>query len=123
MIFFKRQSEPAPDSPELSVQERRNKRILYTYPVDMIIGESRTQGLAQTLSVGGIYIAAPFELPLNTLVHLRIGTENRYRFIQAYGSVVYTQTGHGMGIKFVRISSEDQKKIQSIIHKSGSHEV
>ena len=123
MFFYKRQSEPAPISTEPAVQERRNKRILYTYPVDMIIGESRTQGLAQTLSVGGIYIASPFGLPLNTLVHLRIGTENHYRFIEAYGSVVYTQTGHGMGIKFVRVSSEDQKKIQSIIDKSDSHEV
>src|SRR5262245_1166181 len=123
MFFFKRQSELVQESRELSVQERRNKRILYTYPVDMIIGESRTQGLAQTLSAGGIYIASPFGLPLNTLVHLRIGTENRYRFIQAYGSVVYTQTGHGMGIKFVRVSPEDQNKIQSIIDNSGSHEV
>jgi len=123
MFFYKRQSEPAPISTEPAVQERRNKRILYTYPVDMIIGESRTQALAQTLSVGGIYIASPFQLPLNTLVHLRIGTENYYRFIEAYGSVVYTQTGHGMGIKFVRVSSEDQKKIQSIIDKSDSHEV
>ena len=123
MFFFKRQKESPPDSADPSVQKRKNKRILYTYPVDLIIGENRTQRSARTLSIGGIYIAAPFELPLNTLIHLRIGTESRYRFIEAYGSVVYTQSGHGMGLKFVRISPEEQKKIQAIIDKSWSQEV
>ena len=122
MFFFKRQKESKSDSNK-SVQKRKHKRILYNYPVDLIIGENRTQRSAQTLSVGGIYIAAPFELPLNTLIHLRIGTESRYRFIEAYGSVVYNQSGHGMGIKFVRISPEDNKKIQAIIDKSWSQEV
>ena len=122
MFFFKRKGEPA-ESQSDGVQKRKHKRILYNYPVEMIIGEKRTQRSARTLSVGGLYIAAPFELPLETLIHLRIGTESRYRFIEAYGSVVYNQSGHGMGIKFVRISPEDQKKIQAIIEKSWSQEV
>src|SRR5262245_38610893 len=107
----------------MGFQKRRQKRILYSYPVDMIIGEKRTQGSARTLSPGGLYVVAPFELPLETLIHLRIGTESRYRFIEAYGSVVYNQSGYGMGIKYVRISSEDQQKIQTIIDKSWSQEV
>ena len=107
----------------MGFQKRKQKRILYSYPVEMIIGEKRTQGSARTLSTGGLYVVAPFELPLETLIHLRIGTESRYRFIKAYGSVVYNQSGHGMGIKFVRISPEDQKKIQAIIEKSRSQEV
>lgn len=123
MFFFKRKNESPPDSPGGSAQRRKHKRILYNYPVDMIIGEKRTQRFARTLSVGGLYVAAPFELPLDTLIHLRIGTENRYRFIDAYGSVVYSQAGKGMGIKFIRISPEDQKKIQLIIEKSWSQEV
>ena len=121
MFFFKRKGEPAES--QSGVQKRKHKRILYSYPVEMIIGEKRTQRSARTLSAGGLYIAAPFELPLETLIHLRIGTESRYRFIEAYGCVVYNQSGHGMGIKFVRISPEDQKKIQAIIDKSWSQEV
>jgi c-di-GMP-binding flagellar brake protein YcgR len=122
MFFFKRKGEPS-ESQKSGIQKRKHKRILYSYPVEMIVGEKRTQRSARTLSAGGLYIAAPFELPLETLIHLRIGTESRYRFIDAYGSVVYNQSGHGMGIKFVRISPEDQKKIQAIIDKSWSQEV
>ena len=122
MFFFKKKRD-ASESQTDWVQKRKNKRILYSYPVEMVIGEKRTQRSARTLSAGGLYIAAPFELPLETLVHLRIGTESRYRFIEAYGSVVYNQSGHGMGIKFIRISPEDQKKIQAIIDKSWSQEV
>jgi hypothetical protein len=123
MFFFKRKGDPTESQSQDGVQKRKHKRILYSYPVEMIIGEKRTQRSARTLSAGGLYIAAPFELPLETLIHLRIGTESRYRFIEAYGSVVYNQSGHGMGIKFVRISPEDQKKIQAIIDKSWSQEV
>ncbi len=122
MFFSKRKGESS-ESQSDGVQKRKHKRILYSYPVDMIIGEKRTRRSARTLSAGGVYIAAPFELPLETLIHLRIGTESRYRFIEAYGSVVYNQSGHGIGIKFVRISPEDQKKIQAIIDKSSSQEV
>ena len=122
MSFFKRKSEPS-ESQSTGTQKREHKRILYSYPVEMIVGENRTRRSARTLSAGGVYVVAPFELPLETLVHLRIGTESRYRFIEAYGSVVYNQSGHGMGIKFVRISPEDQKKIQAIIEKSWSREV
>ena len=122
MFFFKRKNERS-ESQSSGIQKRKHKRILYSYPVEMIIGEKRTQRSAQTLSAGGLYIAAPFELPLDTLIHLRISTESRYRFIDAYGSVVYNQSGYGMGIKFIRISPEDQKKIQAIIDKSWSQEV
>jgi len=121
-MFFKRKSELS-ESQSNGIQKRKHKRILYSYPVEMIIGEKRTQRSARTLSAGGLYIAAPFELPLETLIHLRIGTESRYRFIEAYGSVVYNQSGHGMGVKFVRINPDDQKKIQAIIDKSWSQEV
>ena len=123
MFFFKRKGDPTESQSQDGVQKRKHKRILYSYPVEMIIGEKHTQRSARTLSAGGLYIAAPFELPPETLIHLRIGTESRYRFIEAYGSVVYNQSGHGMGIKFVRISPEDQKKIQAIIDKSWSQEV
>jgi hypothetical protein len=122
-MFFLKRNKQKPKSQPDGTQKRKHKRILYTYPVDMIVGDNRTQRSARTLSVGGLYIAAPFELPPDTLVHLRIGTENRYRFIEAYGSVVYNESGHGMGIKFVRISPEDRKKIQAIIEKSWSQEV
>jgi PilZ domain len=122
MFFFKRKSLPSESEPD-GIQKRKHKRILYNHVVDMIIGEKRTRRPARTLSSGGLYIAAPFELPLDTLIHLRIGMESRYRFIEAYGSVVYNQSGHGMGIKFVRISPDDQKKIQAIVDKSWSQEV
>lgn len=122
MFFFKRKDELS-ESQASDIQKRKHKRILYSYPVEVIIGERRMQRFARTLSAGGLYIATPFELPLDTLIHLRIGTESQYRFIEAYGSVVYNQRGHGMGIKFVRISPEDQQKIQAIIDKSWSQEV
>ena len=69
MFFFKRKGEPS-ESQSDGVQKRKHKRILYSYPVEMIIGEKRTQRSARTLSAGGLYIAAPFELPLETLIHL-----------------------------------------------------
>lgn len=122
MFFLKRNSKK-PQSQSDGTQRRKHKRILYTYPVDMIVGENRSQRSARTLSAGGLYLAAPFELPLDTVVHLRIGTENRHRFIEAYGIVVYNESGQGMGIKFVRISPEDRKKVQAIIEKSWSQEV
>lgn len=122
MFFFKRKNESS-ESESDGIQRRKHKRILYTYPVEMIIGEKRTQRSARTLSAGGLYIAAPFELPRDTLIYLRIGTESRYRFIEAYGSVVYNQHGQGMGVKFVRISPEEQKKIQAIVDRGWSQEV
>ena len=119
MFFFKKN----PFSEVESFTRRKHKRILYQYPVDMIVGQKQFQRSSLTLSAGGLYVVALFELPPETIVQLRIGTENRGRFINAHGSVAYTNSGKGMGIKFVNISPEDQKRVQGIIDKGWWREV
>lgn len=89
----------------------------------MIVGQKRFQRSTLTLSAGGLYVVSPLELPPETIVHLRIGTGNRGRFVHAHGSVVYTNSGKGMGIKFVHISPEDQKRLQAIIDKGWWQEI
>ncbi len=121
MFFFKRKQDSEGRLGEPS--RRQHKRILYDFPVYMIVGQKHFQRYSKTLSPGGLYVATSFELPLDTLLHLRIGTENRYRFIEASGSVLYNHTGIGMGIRFVRLSPEDKRKILAIIEKSWSQEV
>lgn len=122
MFFFKRKQDSR-NPPGEQASKRQHKRILYDYPVYMIVGQKHFQRHSKTLSPGGLYVATSFDLPVDTLVHLRIGTENRYRFIDASGCVLYNHSGLGMGIKFVHLSPEDKRKIQTIIEKSWSQEV
>jgi hypothetical protein len=101
---------------------RKHKRILYSHPVDLLVGQRVQRIFSRTLSAGGLHIAANLDLPVATVVRVRIGTESRGHFIDAQGSVVYS-SGEGIGLKFVHISPGDQKKLQSIIDRSWWQEV
>jgi hypothetical protein len=117
MLFFKKKEHFN------GVSRRKHRRVLCDYPVEVIVGQKPFQLFARTISVGGLYITAPFELPLNTVVRLRIASEKGKPFIEAHGSVVYSQSGRGMGVKFVKITPEDQMRLQSIIEKSWWQEI
>jgi hypothetical protein len=102
---------------------RKHKRILYNFPVDLIVGPKHFERFSRTLSAGGLYLAASQTLATETVVDLRIGTEGPKNYIRALGSVVYAHTGEGMGIKFIELSREDRDQIQALIEKGWWQEI
>ena len=119
MTFFKMTLFSRGDSAE----KRRTKRISYRCPVDFTVGHEKYERFSRTLSSGGLYIATPYDFPPKTIIHMRIAIGNNGKSIPAQGSVIYNISGQGMGVKFLQIRHEDQRKIEAVVEKSWWQEV
>ncbi len=119
MVFFKTKLFSKAETAE----KRRNRRICYRCPVDFAVGHEKFERFSRTLSRGGLYIATPYDFPPKTIIHMRIAIGNNGKSIPAQGSVIYNISGQGIGVKFLQIRPEDQRKLEAIVEKSWWQEV
>ena len=80
--------------------------------VDVHFDGADSTGIASTkdMSVGGLYLSTQTEIPVGSMLTLRIpvGTE----YVIAKGEVVYSNPGEGVGVKFQNLSEDAQRLMQ-----------
>ena len=92
-------------SEELSPDERRQfdrSRLI----IDVYFDGSDLTGVASTkdLSLGGLYLNTTAEIPKGATLTLRIPLGEEHIVVR--GDVVYSLPGHGVGVRFHRLSEE-----------------
>jgi|SRR5437660_7469847 len=95
--------------------ERQHPRVSVGLPVEMRCLTESFARRAQTanLSFGGCYVE--MMQPLQPHVHLEVTLWINGEKLRAWAEVVSNHRGVGNGIKFVRVSREDQEKLQAYI--------
>ena len=92
-------------SDEISPDERRQfdrSRLI----VDVHFDGADSTGIASTkdMSLGGVYLSTQSPLPLGATLNLRIPLGGEHLVVKA--DVVYSNPGHGVGVRFHRLSDE-----------------
>ena len=92
-------------SDDISADERRQfdrSRLI----VDVHFDGADSTGVAGTkdISVGGLYLSTQVEIPEGTNLTLRIPLGGEHVIVK--GDVVYSNPGHGVGVRFHRLSDE-----------------
>jgi hypothetical protein len=92
-------------SDEISPDERRQfyrSRLI----VDVHFDGADSTGIASTkdISPGGLYLSTQAEIPEGSTLTLRIPLGGRHVVVK--GDVVYSIPGHGVGVRFHRLSDE-----------------
>ncbi len=101
--------ELSPD--ELSPDERRQfdrSRLI----VDVHFDGSDSTGVASTkdISLGGLYLSTRTEIPRGATLTLRIPMGHEHIVVR--GDVVYSLPGHGVGVRFHRLSNDKRALIE-----------
>ena len=92
-------------SDEISPDERRQfyrSRLI----VDVHFDGADSTGIASTkdMSLGGLYLSTQVEIPKGATLTLRIPVGGEHVVVK--GDVVYSIPGHGVGVRFHRLSDE-----------------
>lgn len=92
-------------SDEISPDERRHydrSRLI----VEVHFEGADSTGVAGTkdISLGGLYMSTQGDIPVGATLTLRIPLGNEYAVVKA--DVVYSNPGHGVGVRFHRLSDE-----------------
>jgi len=90
---------------ELSHDERRQfdrARLI----VDVYFDGADSTGVASTkdISLGGLYLSTKVDIPKGSTLTLRIPMGRQHIVVR--GDVVYSLPGHGVGVRFHRLSNE-----------------
>ncbi len=98
--------DPLP--PRLQEDERRShdrSRVI----VDLFFDGADATGIASTkdISLGGLYMNTKSELPEGALLTLRIPLGQDQQVV-LNAEVVYSNPGHGVGVRFHGVSDEDR---------------
>jgi hypothetical protein len=93
-------------SEALSPSERRRsdrKKLI----VDVNFNGGDATGIANTrdIGIGGLYMTTNAKLETGTLIFMRMTV--RGKEISLTGAVVYTDPGHGVGVRFHNLSDEN----------------
>ena len=100
---------------ELSPDERRQfdlSRLI----VDVYFDGSDLTGVASTkdISLGGLYMNTQVEIPKGATLTLRIPIGRDHIVVK--GDVVYSLPGHGVGVRFHRLSDENRALMERELH-------
>jgi len=108
---------------------RSDRRDSVRVPVRLRIGfdsygEIR-ESLMTNVSRGGVFISTPEPLPLGAKLRLRIRIEETDQVLDLQGEVASLNSGPGlmteelgMGIKFIRLSEEEEKAVDNLYERS-----
>ena len=99
-------------SDEFSPDERRqfNRSRLI---VDVHFDGADSTGVASTkdMSIGGLYLSTQADIPKGATLTLRIPMGQQHIVVR--GDVVYTLPGHGVGVRFHRLSNDKRALMES----------
>jgi hypothetical protein len=106
-LFFRKDVSVVDEDQDkiLSRDERRQfdrSRLI----VDVYFDGSDLTGVASTtdISLGGLYLSTGVDIPKGSTLTLRIPMGRQHLVVR--GDVVYSLPGHGVGVRFHRLSSE-----------------
>src|SRR3982074_600661 len=96
-------NQPADLSPDERRQFDRSRLI-----VDVHFAGADSTGVAGTkdISLGGLYLNTQAQIPHGATLTLRIPLGGEYVIVK--GDVVYSNPGHGVGVRFHRLSDAAQ---------------
>jgi hypothetical protein len=98
-------------SEEISSDERRQydrSRVI----VDVHFDGGDATGVASTkdISMGGLYMSTQADIPVGETLSLRIPLAGQHVVIK--GDVVYSNPGHGVGVRFHRLPNETRELME-----------
>jgi len=104
------------DSEELASHERRHhdrSRLI----VDVHFDGGDATGVASTkdISIGGLYMSTQADFVVGDTVALRIPLAGRHVVVNA--DVVYSNPGHGVGVRFHRLTPETRDLMERELPK------
>ncbi len=97
-------------APSEKRQSDRKKLI-----VDVNFNGGDATGIANTrdIGIGGLYMTTNAKLETGTLIFLRMTIDGKE--IGISGVVVYTDPGHGVGVRFHNLSDEHQSLLNNFV--------
>ena len=103
-------------SEEISSDERRQydrSRVI----VDVSFDGGDATGVAGTkdISMGGLYMSAEADIPVGETLTLRIPLAGKHVVIK--GDVVYSNPGHGVGVRFHRLPNDARELMERELPK------
>jgi len=104
-----------------NAQERRESPRI---PVEMWVEESTERELyfqrSANLSVGGIFLENTIPHPKGTVVNLQFTLPGDTSAIKVLGEIVNAAASDelGMGIKFVKVDPEDERRIREFVQRA-----
>ena len=101
---------------EVALDERRQhdrSRVI----VDVRFDGGDATGVASTkdISVGGLYMSTQADIAVGDTLALRIPLAGQHVVVK--GDVVYSNPGHGVGVRFHRLSSEARELMERELPK------
>lgn len=95
------------DEPDESSSDERRQFDRSRLIVDVHFDGADSTGVAGTtdISIGGLYLSTQVEIPEGATLMLRIPLGGAHVITKA--DVVYSNPGHGVGVRFHRLSNED----------------
>ena len=113
-LFFRKDVSVADEDQDkiVSRDERRQfdrSRLI----VDVYFDGSDLTGVASTtdISLGGLYLSTGVDIPKGSTLTLRIPMGRQHLVVR--GDVVYSLPGHGVGVRFHRLSNEKKALMES----------
>jgi len=110
-----------PDLHEKHAQSRASVRVPLSLNVDFESRGEIRKCMMKNLSAGGIFVATEAPLPIGTPFNVRIRIEKTGEQIELPGEVVSVGVSadlahdqHGMGIRFLNLSEEQQKQVADL---------
>ncbi len=96
-----------------SAEKRRSDRKKLI--VDVHFNGGDATGIANTrdIGIGGLYMTTNAKLDTGTLILLRMTIDGKE--IGVSGVIVYTDPGHGVGVRFHNLSDEHQSLLSLVL--------
>jgi hypothetical protein len=103
-------------SEEVAIDERRHydrSRLL----VDVHFDGGEATGVASTkdISMGGLYMSTQADIAVGETLDLRIPLAGQHVIVK--GDVVYSNPGHGVGVRFHRLSKDARELMERELPK------
>ena len=94
-------------------EKRRSDRKKLIIDVNFNGGDATGIANTRDIGIGGLYMTTNAKLETGTLIFLRMTVEGKE--IAVSGVVVYTDPGHGVGVRFHNLSEEHQSILNEFV--------
>ncbi len=94
---------------------RSSPRVVLGIPVNYRVGNTIAAALTLNLSHGGVAIRTTNPLAVETVARLRLKLPGNKREIDVLATVTWSDKRVGMGLRFDRVSEDDQKQINDFV--------
>lgn len=100
------------------MQEEKDNRLARLIIKIGVVINNAVKGYALDVSIGGMYIYAPIQYPVGTVIALKFDLEPGDPQVSTKARVQYVAQGVGMGVKFFNISIADAERLKKFIDKN-----